>query len=89
MTSSAYNYKKLKPSNLPILPSAIDVWILIDQEILLTRDWSAEDQVINRNFSGFETQIKKVFDQSLKQTAQPFNQGLVIIDKQLQFFKGL
>ena len=85
MTSSTYNYKKLQPSALPILPSAIDVWILQDQEILLKRDWLAEDQVTNMIFSGFETQIKTVFSPSLKPTVQPFNQGLVIIDKRLQF----
>ena len=75
----------LQPAALPILPTAIDLWILRDQEILLTQDWLAEDQVINMNFSGFETQVKTVFSQSLKPTVQPFNQGLVIIDKRLQF----
>ena len=77
------DYKQLQPAALPMLPSAIDVWILRGQEILLTRDWSSEDKVVNLNFSGFETQIETVFSQSLKPTVQPFNQGLVINVKQL------
>ena len=84
MTSSAYNYKDLQPAALPILPTAIDLWILRDQAILLTRDL-AGDKVINVNFTGFETQVNTVFSQSLKPTVKPFNLGLVIIDKRLQF----
>ena len=87
MTSSAYDYKQLQPAALPMLPSAIDVWTFRGQEILLTRDWASEDQVVNMNFSGFETQIKTVFSQIVKPTVQPFNQDLVIIDQKLQFLK--
>ena len=66
MTSSAYDFKQLQPAALPMLPSAIDVWILRGQEILLTRDWVSADQVVNMNFSGFEPQSKTVFSQILK-----------------------
>ena len=70
-----------------MLPSAIDVWILRGQDILLTRDWSSEDQVINMNFTGFEKQIKTVFSQTLEPTFQPYNQGLVIIDQKFKFVR--
>ena len=56
-----------------------------DQEIILTKNWENEDQVVNMNFSGFQKQIMKVFLQTLMPKAQPFNQGLVIIDQTFQF----
>ena len=77
----------MEPAALPLLPSAIDVWILRGQDNLLTRDWASEDQVVNMKFSGFEKQIKTTFSQTVKPTVQPFNQGLVIIDQKLQFLK--
>ena len=58
MTSSAKNVDDLNPKDLPKFPSALDVWILRDQEILLTRHWDAEDQVINMDFLGLQKQIK-------------------------------
>ena len=87
MTSSAQDLDQLNPKDLPKIPSAIDVWILRDQDILLISYWDAEDQVINMNFSGFQKQIKKVFSQTLMTKEQPFNQGLVIIDQTFQFIK--
>ena len=65
MTSSAKNVDDLNPKDLPKFPSALDVWILRDQEILLTRNWDAEDQVKNMDFSGFQKQIQKAFLQTL------------------------
>ena len=59
MTSSAQDLNQLNPKDLPKIPSAIDVWILRDQEILITRNWDTEDQLINMDFSGFQKQIKK------------------------------
>ena len=61
MTSSAKDVDQLNPKDLPKIPSALDVWILRDQEILLTRNWDDEDQVINMDFSGFQNQIRTVF----------------------------
>ena len=87
MTFSDYDFKQLEPAALPLLPSAIDVWILRGQDILLTKDWVSEDQAVNMNFSGFEEQIKTTFSQTVKSTVQPFNQGLVLIDQKLQFLK--
>ena len=44
MTGSSYNSKQLTHGNLPTVATSIDVWILRGQDILLTKDWEADDQ---------------------------------------------
>ena len=87
MTSASYDFKQLQPSNLPVIPTSIDVWILRGQDILLTKDYASEDQIINMKFTGFKQTIANVFSQTIIPTVQPYNQGLVIIDKTYQFVK--
>ena len=87
MTSSSYDFKQLQPSDLPVIPTSIDVWILRGQDILLTKDWASEDLIINMKFTGFQQTIARIFSQTIVPTVQPYNQGLVIIDKTFQFVK--
>ena len=87
MTSASFDFKQLQPSNLPVIPTSIDVWMLRDQDILLTKDWASEDLIINMKFTGFKQTIASVFPQTIVPTVQPYNQGLVIIDKTFQFVK--
>ena len=85
MTSSSYDFKHLDPSNLPAVPTSVDVWILRGQDILITKDYSSEDQIINMKFTGFKQTIARIFSQTVVPTVQNYNQGLVIIDKKFQF----
>ena len=80
MTAAAHDYKTLVPSNLPATPCAIDVWILRGQDILLTKGWKAEDEIVNMKFDGFKQQIATIFSQTITPTVQPYNQGLVLVD---------
>ena len=86
MTGSSFDFKFLKPNNLPSVASSIDVWILRGQDILLTKDWAANDQIVNMKFTGFSQSISNTFSQTVTPTVQPLNQGLVIIDQIFQFF---
>ena len=87
MTSSSYDYKQLIPSSLPVTATSILVWILRGQDILLTKDWEANDQTVSMKFAGFSKQISDTFSQTLVPEVQPFNQGLVIVNKIFQFVK--
>jgi hypothetical protein len=87
MTGSSYNFKQLTPSNLPTMATRIDFWILRGQDILLTKDWEADDQTVSMKFSGFSKQISDTFSQTLLTEVQPFDQGLVIVNKIFQFVK--
>ena len=61
MTGASFDYKFLKPDNLPSVASSIDVWILRGQDILLTKDWAADDQIVNMKFTGFSHSISNTF----------------------------
>ena len=87
MTGASFDFKFLRPDNLPSVASSIDVWILRGQDILLTKDWAADDQIVNMKFTGFSQSISNTFSQTVTPTVQPFNQGLVIIDQIFQFVK--
>ena len=87
MTAAAHDYKTLVPSNLPATPCAIDVWILRGQDILLTKGWKAEDEIVNMKFDGFKQQIATTFSQTITPTVQPYNQGLVLVDRIFKFVR--
>ena len=61
------------------------MWILRDQNIILTVNWDKNDEIINMDFKGFKQQIQKTFSQTLSPQSRPYNQGLVVIEKVLQF----
>ena len=61
------------------------MWILRDQSIVLPMNWDTDDEVINMDFEGFTNEIQKTFSQTLLPTSKPYNQGLLVIEKALQF----
>ena len=63
----------------------LDVWILRDQSILLTKNWNSEDEVIYMEFEKFENMTRHKFSQPMLPKTESFNQGLVIIHWKLQF----
>ena len=85
MTSSAQDVDQLDPNDLPKVPTALDVWILRDQAVLLTKNWNAEDQVINMDFTGFKDLIQTRFSQTLSPTSKPYHQCLVVINRIFKF----
>ena len=85
MTSSAIKVDDLDPNNLPQIPTSLNMWILRDQNIILTMNWDKNDEVINMDFPGFKQVIQTTFSQTLSPQSRPFNQGLGVIEKVLQF----
>ena len=57
MTNSANTFALLDPENLPTGNTAIDVWILRNQKVILSKEYDA-DSGLNWQFSTFETNIK-------------------------------
>ena len=78
MTSSAIRMDDLDPNNLPQIPTALDMWILRDQNLVLTVNWDKNDEIINMDFQGFEQQIQNTFSQTLSPQSRPYNQGLIL-----------
>ena len=85
MTSSVKSVDDMDPDNLPSIPTSLDVWILRDQSILLTKNWNSEDEVIYMEFEKFENMTRHQFSQPLLPKTESFNQGLVIIGQKLKF----
>ena len=78
MTASSFDFKSLRRETLPTQSMSIDVWILRDQEILLTKNAKQDDEIVNMMFSGFSTTMQRIFAQVLTPTRQNYNQGLVL-----------
>ena len=77
MTNSANTFALLDPKNLPTGNTAIDVWILRNQKVILSKEYDA-DSGLNWQFSTFQTKIKTVFQQAITVTTQDYNQVLVL-----------
>ena len=77
MTNSANAFALLDPANLPTVNTAIDVWILRNQKVILSTEYDA-DSGLNWQFSTFKTNIKRDFQQTITVTTQDFNQVLVL-----------
>ena len=74
----------LDPANLPTNPTYLDMYILRNQDIVLTTTWMV-DQTITMNFANCIKEITDRFSQSLVLTKQPYNQALVLINQQFKF----
>ena len=85
ITASAFDFKNYKPNTLPLTKQAVDVWILRDQTILLTKNSNSEDSMVNMLFPGFTSTLRNTFGQTVIPTRQPFNQGLVLEAGQFRF----
>ena len=77
ITSSAHTFALLDPANLPTQPIAIDVWILRNQNVILTTKYQS-DSGLNWQFSTFTQGLKSRFNQDITFTKQAFNQVLVL-----------
>ena len=74
----------LDPANLPTNPTALDMYILKNQDIVLTSNWVV-DQTITMDFPNCIQAINERFSQLLVLTKQPFNQALVLINQEFKF----
>ena len=77
MTSSAHTFALLDPSNLPTESIAIDVWILRNQNVILTTKYQT-DSGLNWQFSTFTQGLKSRFHQDITFSQQAYNQVLVL-----------
>ena len=85
VTSSEFSFKKLKPADLPIGNVVLDVYLLRNQEVLITKNYQDEDELRNMLFSGFSNLLFRTFSQTLVPIKQDFNQVLVLEDKKFKF----
>jgi hypothetical protein len=78
ITASSFDFKSYQPSNLPMSHQSVDVWLLRDQTVLITKNSKIEDSMINMFFPGFTQTLQRTFGQTVVPTIQPYNQGLVL-----------
>ena len=86
MSSAAKAFSSLDPTNLPGDPTSLDIWVLRDQSIILSKHMLS-DQALNLQFASFVESILSTFSQTIKVQTQPFNQALVLMDKQFSFVR--
>ena len=82
--SSAYDFALLEPTNLPPANVAIDVWVIRNQDVILTQQYQ-HNTGLNWQFSTFKTIIKDKFFQTISISKQDFNQVLVLRNKKFSF----
>ena len=85
MTSAPMQVGDLKPERLPTQPMSLDMFILRDQNIVLTVNWVTSDQVVTMDFPSFITVLNDRFSQTLTPVQRPYNQALVLIDQVFKF----
>ena len=78
----------LKPARLPTQPMSLDIFILRDQNIVLTVNWVTSDQVVTMDFPGFIKVLNDRFSQTVTPVQKPYNQALVLIDQIFQFVQN-
>ena len=64
MASSAYNFALLEPNDLPSSNVAIDVWVIRNQDVILTQYYH-NDAALNWQFPKFIADLKKKFKQTI------------------------
>ena len=67
ITASSFDFKAYRPNNLPLTPQSVDVWLLRDQEILITKS-TINDQMINMFFPGFTATVLRTFGKTIVPT---------------------
>ena len=85
MCSAPLRVGDLIPGNLPAENVSLDMYILRDQEIVITSNWVTSDETITMDFDGCVTAINDRFSQTLTPVKKPYNQALVLIDKTFTF----
>ena len=75
--SAPISLNDIDPANLPTNPTALDMYVLRNQNIVLTTTWMI-DQTITMNFANCIKEINDRFSQSLVLKKKPYNQALVL-----------
>ena len=86
MSSAATDFASLDPTNLPKIPTSLDIWVLRDQSIILTKKMLS-DEAMNLQFESFIDSIKTTFGQTITVQKQPFNQALILKNKEFAFVR--
>ena len=85
VTSSEFSFKKLQPAQLPDGNLVLDVYLLRNQQVLITKNYQDEDELRNMIFSGFSNLLFRTFGQTLVPTKEDYNQVLVLENKTFKF----
>ena len=80
MCSAPLKIGDLTPGDLPVENVSLDMYILRDQDIIITSNWVI-DETITMDFPGCIQAINERFSQTLVLVKQPYNQALVLIDQ--------
>ena len=88
ITDSAFDFGQYQTNTLPSTKQAVNVFILRDQEIILTKNFNTDSSMINMFFPGFTKIMLEEFGQNIVPTKQAYNQGLVL-DKGLFKFVNI
>ena len=84
MASAALNFATLKPNNLPDSDVAVDIYIIRNQDVILSQFFH-NDTALNWQFDKFVTDFKTRFNQDIVVSKQNYNQILVIKNSQFSF----
>ena len=71
MTSSAFRFALLNTTGLPAYNVAIDVWIIRNQDIILTQHYQ-HDEGLNWKFQSFVDILQSRFGQTIEVKKQNF-----------------
>ena len=85
VTSSEFSFKSLKPTQLPDGNLALDVYLLRNQEVLITKNYQDQDELRNMIFPGFSNLLHRTFGQTLVPSRQDYNQVLTLESKVFKF----
>ena len=84
MSSSAFTFALLDPTDLPSSDVAIDVWVIRNQDVILTQHYK-HDAGLNWQFTKFIEDLETRFHQPISVQKQDFNQVLVLRNQQFSF----
>ena len=65
ITSSYKNIDDYPPLTLPDEPTALDLWILRDQSLVLTHNWDTKDELVTMIFKNFTAEMFVKFSQDI------------------------
>ena len=85
MTSAPMQVGDLNLESLPTQPMSLDMFILRDQNIVLTVNWVTTDQVVTMDIPSFVQALNDRFAQTLDPVQKPYNQALVLVDQVFKF----
>ena len=77
MASSALNFATLKPNNLPDSDVAVDIYIIRNQDVILSQFFH-NDTALNWQFDKFVSDFQTRFCQDIIVSKQNYNQILVL-----------